>query len=49
MVSVLLTGTKVRAFKTGQGDGFLRAVKFRSTPSFGGEVKLSLLVRFYGV
>jgi hypothetical protein len=27
-------------FKPGKGDGFLRAVKICSMPSFGGEVKL---------
>jgi hypothetical protein len=37
--SVLAIGTKVRGFKPGLGDGFLRAVKIRRTPSFGGEVK----------
>jgi hypothetical protein len=39
VVSVLATGTKGRGFKPGQGDGFLRAIKIRSTPSFGWEVK----------
>jgi hypothetical protein len=41
MVSVLATGPKVRGFKPGRGDLFLRAMKIRSTPSFGGEVKPS--------
>jgi hypothetical protein len=36
---VLAFGTKVREFKQGRGDGFLRAAKICSTPSFGGEVK----------
>jgi hypothetical protein len=36
MVSVLATGPGIR---TGLGDGFLRAIKIRSTPSFGREVK----------
>jgi hypothetical protein len=39
MVSVLATGPKVRGFKPGRGDGFLKAIKIRSTSSFGGEVK----------
>jgi hypothetical protein len=36
---VLATGTKGRGFKPGRDDGFLRAIKIRSTPSFGWEVK----------
>jgi hypothetical protein len=39
MVSVFAIGPKVRGFKPGRGDGLLRAIKIRSTPSFGGEVK----------
>jgi hypothetical protein len=39
MVSGLATGPKVLGFKPGLDDGFLRAIKLRSTPSFGGEVK----------
>jgi hypothetical protein len=39
VVSVLATGPKGRGFKPGRGDGFLRAIKIRSTPSFGWEVK----------
>jgi hypothetical protein len=35
MISVLAVGLKVR----GRGDGFLRAIKIRSTPLFRGEVK----------
>jgi hypothetical protein len=38
MVSVLATGHNVRGFKTGRGDGFLRATKIHSTPSFGGKM-----------
>jgi hypothetical protein len=38
-VSVLVTRPKYRGFKPGRGDGFLRATKIRSTPSFGWEVK----------
>jgi hypothetical protein len=34
-VSVLATGPKGRRLKPGQGDGFLMAIKIRSTPSFG--------------
>jgi hypothetical protein len=30
---VLATGPKGRGLKPGQGDGFLRAIKIRSTPS----------------
>jgi hypothetical protein len=39
VVSVLDIGTKGRGFEPGQGDGFLRAIKISSTPSFGWEVK----------
>jgi hypothetical protein len=39
VVSVIASGPKVREFEHGQGDGFLRAIKIRSTPSFGWEVK----------
>jgi hypothetical protein len=39
VLSVLATGPKGRGFEPGQGDGFVRAVKVRSTPSFGWEVK----------
>jgi hypothetical protein len=39
VVSVLATGPKGRGFKPGRGDGFLRAIKIRSAPSFGWEVK----------
>jgi hypothetical protein len=45
MVSVLAIEPKVREFIPGQGDGFLRAIKIRSTPSFGGEVKPSASCR----
>jgi hypothetical protein len=48
--SVLVTGPKGRWFEPGQGDGFLKAIKIRSTPSFGWEVKLEAhVVRFYGM
>jgi hypothetical protein len=39
VVSVLATRPKGRGFKSDRGDGFLRAIKIRSTPSFGWEVK----------
>jgi hypothetical protein len=39
VVSVLTTGPKGRGFKPGRGDGFWRAIKIRSTPSFGWKVK----------
>jgi hypothetical protein len=39
VVSVLATGPKGRGLKPGRGDGFVRTIKIRSTPSFGWEVK----------
>jgi hypothetical protein len=39
VVSVLATGPNGYGFEPGQGDGFLKAIKIRSTPSFGCEVK----------
>jgi hypothetical protein len=39
VVSVLATGPKDRGSELDQGDGFLRATKIRSTPSFGWEIK----------
>jgi hypothetical protein len=39
-VSVPATGPKGRGFNPGRGDGFLRMVNIRTTPSFGWEVKL---------
>jgi hypothetical protein len=39
VVSVSATGPKGREFKPGRGNGFIRAIKIRSTPSFGWEVK----------
>jgi hypothetical protein len=39
VVSVLATGPKGCGFTPGRGDGFLRAIKVRSTPSFVREVK----------
>jgi hypothetical protein len=35
VVSVLATEPSGRGFKPGQGDGYLMAIKIRSTPSFG--------------
>jgi hypothetical protein len=40
VVSVLTIKPKVRVFKP-EGDGLLRAIKIRSTTSYGGEVKPS--------
>jgi hypothetical protein len=39
VVTVFTTGPKGRGFKPSRGDGFLRAINFRSTHSFGWEVK----------
>jgi hypothetical protein len=39
VVSVLATEHNCRGLKPGRGDGFLRAIKIRSTPLFGLEVK----------
>jgi hypothetical protein len=39
VVSVHFTGPKDRGFEPGQGDGFLRAIKTISTPSFEWNVK----------
>jgi hypothetical protein len=39
VVSVLVTGPKGSGFELSHGNGFLRAIKIRSTPSFGWEVK----------
>jgi hypothetical protein len=51
VVSVLATGPKGCGFEPGQGDGFLRAIKIRSTPSswMGSKAGRSLVVRFYGM
>jgi hypothetical protein len=45
VVSLLAIGPKGRGFEPGQGDGFLRAIKIRSTPSFGWEVKTEVPCR----
>jgi hypothetical protein len=34
MVNMLAIGPKVRGFKPGRGEAFLRTIKIRSTPSF---------------
>jgi hypothetical protein len=48
MVSFLAIAPKVRGYKSGRGDGFLRATKVRSTPSSEGEAKPEPHVgRFY--
>jgi hypothetical protein len=39
MSRVLAIRPKVRGFKPGRGDGYLRPIKIRSTHYFGGEVK----------
>jgi hypothetical protein len=51
VVSVLATGPKVCGFEPGQRDGFLRAIKIRSTPSsrIGSKAGWSHVVRFYGM
>jgi hypothetical protein len=51
VVSVLDTGPKGYGFEPGQGDGFLRAIKIRSTPSswMGSKAGRSHVVRFHGV
>jgi hypothetical protein len=41
MVSVIAIGSKVRGLKSSRGDGFLRAIRIRGMPSFGGIVKPS--------
>jgi hypothetical protein len=43
MVSVLVTGPIGRGFEPDRGNGFLRAIKIYSTPSFGWEVKPEVL------
>jgi hypothetical protein len=42
VVNVLATGPKGRRFKPGRGNTFLGAIKIRSTPSFGWEVKIEV-------
>jgi hypothetical protein len=45
VVYVLATGPKGCGFKPGWGDGFLRVIKIRNTPSLGWEVKLKVPCR----
>jgi hypothetical protein len=45
VVSVLATGPKGCGLKTGQGDGFLRAIKIRNTNSFGWKNKVGQHVK----
>jgi hypothetical protein len=49
VVSVLATGPKGRRFEHGQGDGFLREIKIRSTSSsqMGSKAGRSQVVIFY--
>jgi hypothetical protein len=51
VVSVLVTGPKGRGFEPGKDDGFLRAIKIHSTPSFRWEVKPGRfhVIRYYGM
>jgi hypothetical protein len=51
VVNVLATGPKGCGFEPGQGDGFLRAIKIRSTPSsrIGSKAGRSHVVRFCGM
>jgi hypothetical protein len=45
VVIVLATEQKVRGFRPSQDDGILKAIKIRSTTSFGLEVKPSVPCR----
>jgi hypothetical protein len=51
VVSVLATEFKGCSFDPGQGDGFLRVIKIRSTPSsrMGSKAGMSHVIRFYGM
>jgi hypothetical protein len=51
VVSVVATGPKGFRFEPSQGDGFLRVIKIRSTPSSQMRSKAgrSHVVRFYGM
>jgi hypothetical protein len=50
VISVLAAAPMGCGFKPGRGDKFLMAIKPRSMPSFGWEVKLEAhVVRFYGM
>jgi hypothetical protein len=45
VVSVLATGPKGRGLKPGRDDRFLRAIKIRSSATFGWEVKSEIPCR----
>jgi hypothetical protein len=45
VVANIVTGPKGSGFEPGQGDGFIRAIKIRSTTSFGWEVKAEVPCR----
>jgi hypothetical protein len=51
VVRVLATGPKECKFEPGKGDGLLRAIKIRSTPSsrMGSKAGRPNVVRFYGM
>jgi hypothetical protein len=49
VVSVLASGPKGCEFEPDQGDGFLRAIKTDSTPSFQMGSKAGGPPRFYGM
>jgi hypothetical protein len=51
VVSVLASGTKGCGLESNQGDGFLRAIKIRSTPFslIGSKAGRSHVVIFYGM
>jgi hypothetical protein len=51
VASVLAIGPEDFGFEPGRGDGFLRAIKIRSTPSFhmGSKAGRSHVGRFYGM
>jgi hypothetical protein len=49
VVSVLATGPKVHGFKPGRGNGFIRAIKIRSTPYFVCEVKQEVPCKIFGI
>jgi hypothetical protein len=42
LITVQFLIPKGRGFEPGQGDGFLRAIKICSTPSFGWKVKVEV-------
>jgi hypothetical protein len=44
-ITHIANGLEVRGFKPSRRDGCLTAIKIRSTPSFGGEVKTEIPCR----